>query len=212
MLIWKPRSLLKSDMIVEEIITRVKEELNPKRLKHTMGVLDYSVLLAEKHDEDCLPVKIAALYHDAYRNHKKNELIRIAKKNKMTITAEEQFNPILLHGRLAANDLRNRYPSLSRIDEISEAVQYHTSGYTFSSKIGKIVFIADSLEKNRIYPGVEDLRKLSIVDLNEAFFLILKGKVRLALEKNHIVLKETINAYNSTLINREIIHDKHLGV
>ncbi len=207
--IWKLRLLLKSDMIVEEIIKRIKQELNPKRLKHTLGVLDYSVLLAEKHNEDSLPIKIAALYHDAFRNHKKKELIQIATKNGITITAEEQFNPILLHGKLAANDLRTRYPSLSRIDEIAQAVQYHTSGYTFSSKIGKIVFIADSLEKNRIYPGVEELRKLSIVDLNSAFFLILKGKVRLALEKNHIILKETLKAYNSTLINEEIIHDKH---
>lgn len=201
--------LLKSDMIVEEIIERIKKNLNPKRLEHTMGVLDYSILLAEKHDEEILPVKIGALYHDAYRNHKKSEMIQMAKKHQLHITKEEAFNPVLLHGKLAANDLKNRYPNLLRIDEIAQAVEYHTSGYVFSSKIGKIIFIADSLEKNRIYPGVDELRKLSIEDLNTAFFLILKGKVRLALEKNHLILKESLKAYNRALINRESINDQH---
>jgi len=196
-------------MIAEEIIGRIKKTLNPKRLKHTMGVLDYSILLAEKHTEESFPVKIAALYHDAYRNHKKKELLQIAKKNNLEITSEEQFNPVLLHGKLAANDLKNRYPTLSRLDEIAQAVRYHTSGYNFASKIGKIVFIADSLEKNRIYPGVDELRKLSVEDLNSAFFLILKGKIRLALEKKHLVLKETINAYNQTIINGEINNDQY---
>jgi len=196
-------------MIVKEIMTRIKKTLNPKRLKHTMGVLDYSILLAEKYNEEIFPVKIGALFHDAYRNHKSNELLKIAKKNHLKITPEEKFNPILLHGRLAAYDLKKNYPNLSEIDKIAEAVQYHTSGYLFDSNIGKIVFIADSLEKNRIYPGVEELRKLSMEDLNAAFFLILKGKVRLALEKNQIILKETLNAYNKNLINGEKKYDQH---
>ncbi|MEA1883040.1 MAG: bis(5'-nucleosyl)-tetraphosphatase (symmetrical) YqeK [Thermotogota bacterium] len=200
---------MKSDMIVEEIIVRIKKNLNPKRLEHTMGVLDYSILLAEKHGEEILPVKIGALYHDAYRNHKNGELIEMAKKHQLHITKEEKYNPILLHGKLAANDLKKRYPTLLRIDEIAQAIEYHTSGYVFNSKIGKIIFIADSLEKNRIYPGVEELRKLSIEDLNTAFFLILKGKVRLALEKNQLILKETLKAYNRTLMNRESRNDQH---
>lgn len=198
---------MKSDMIVEEILSRIKKTLNPKRLKHTMGVLDYSILLAEKHNEEIFPVKVGALYHDAYRNHKRSELIKIAKENHLKIRPEEKFNPILLHGRLAAYDLKKTYPNLPKIDKIAEAVRYHTSGYFFSSNIGKIVFISDSLEKNRIYPGVDELRKISMEDLNTAFLLILKGKIRLALEKNQIILKETLNAYNKSLINGEKIND-----
>ncbi|MFP4461170.1 MAG: bis(5'-nucleosyl)-tetraphosphatase (symmetrical) YqeK [Thermotogota bacterium] len=194
---------MKSDIIVDEIIERIKKTLNPKRLKHTMGVLDYSILLADKHKEEHLSVQVAALYHDAYRNHTKKELIDIARKNNLKLSQEEEFNPVLLHGRLAAKDLKNRYPQLSRIDEIAQAVQYHTTGYNFPSKIGKIIFIADSLEKNRIYPGVDELRKLSIEDLDAAFFLILQGKIRLALEKNHLILKETVITYNKYLMNGE---------
>ena len=200
---------MKSDMIVEEITERIKKELSPKRLKHTMGVLDYSVLLADKHDEETDPVKIAALTHDAYRKHKKRELIHIAKDYDLKITPEEAYNPILLHGRLAALDLKKRYPKLSRLDEIVEAVQYHTSGYTFTSKIGKIVFIADSLEKNRIYPGVEELRKRSIENLDDAFFMILKGKFRFAIQKNRLVLKETVAAYNHLIMTGETDNDRH---
>ena len=198
---------MKSDMIVEQITERINKVLNPKRLKHTLGVLDYSILLAKKHEEDELPVKIAALYHDAYRNHSRNELFDIAKKNCLTITREEMYNPILLHGRLAAFDLKKKYPSLTRLDEIAEAVEFHTSGYDFGSKIGKIIFIADSLEKNRIYPGVDELRKLSIEDLDAAFFLILKGKFRFALQKERLILKETVVAYNKLIINGDAKYD-----
>jgi len=199
-------------MIVEEIVAEIKKELNPKRLKHTMGVFDYSVLLAEKHGEELQPVQIGALYHDAFRNHKKSELIQIAKKNRFQLTQEEMFNPVLLHGKLAANALRQKYPNLLRLDEIAEAVQYHTSGYPFRSKIGTIVFIADSLEKNRIYPGVEALRKLSMEDLNAAFFSIIKGKIRLALEKKQLILRETINTYNQLMIHGEKTYDQFAGI
>ena len=203
---------MKSDMIVEEITKRLKNQLNPKRLQHTMGVLDYSVLLADKHNEDQFPVKIAALYHDAFRNHKHDELLLLAKENKMQLSDEEQKNPLLLHGRLAAFDLSKRYPELSRLDEIAEAVQYHTSGYPFGSKIGKIIFVADSLEKNRLYPGIDELRKVSIKNLDAAFFMILKGKIKFALQKEHLLLKETVSAYNHILINGETIDDRHSGI
>jgi len=200
---------LKSDMIVEEITKRLKNQLNPKRLQHTMGVLDYSVLLADKHNEDQFPVIIAALYHDAFRNHKRDELLVLANKNQMQLSDQELNNPLLLHGRLAAYDLKRRYPELSRLDEIAEAIHYHTSGYQFVSKIGKIIFVADSLEKNRIYPGIDKLRKLSMNDLDAAFFMILKGKIEFALQKGHLLLKETISTYNHILINGETINDKH---
>ncbi|HRW33548.1 MAG TPA: bis(5'-nucleosyl)-tetraphosphatase (symmetrical) YqeK [Thermotogota bacterium] len=200
---------MKSDMIVKEITKRLKNQLNPKRLQHTMGVLDYSVLLADKHNEEQFQVKIAALYHDAFRNRKRDELLVLANENQMHLSDEELKNPLLLHGRLAADDLKKRYPELSRIDEIAEAVHYHTSGYQFGSKIGKIIFVADSLEKNRVYPGIDELRKLSLQDLDAAFFLVLKGKIKYALQKGHLLLKETVFAYNRILINGETINDKH---
>ncbi len=191
---------MKSDMIVEQIKEQIKDKLNPKRLRHTLGVLDYSLMLAKRHDVDSRSVTIAALYHDSYRNHTREELLRLAQENNIYISPEEEFNPVLLHGPLAASTLRHRYPDLENIDEIVDAVKYHTSGYYFKSKIGKILFIADSLENNRVYPGADELRKLSLEDLDGTFKKIIQAKLGFSLKKGQLILQETVIAYNKLII------------
>jgi len=56
---------------------------------------------------------------------------------------------------------------------------------------------------------VEELRKRSIENLDDAFFMILKGKFRFAIQKNRLVLKETVAAYNHLIMTGETDNDRH---
>lgn len=192
---------MKSDMIVEKIHDELKTLLKPKRLRHAEGVLDYSVKLAERHGVDSEAVSIAALYHDYFRNLDPEKLIEKAETYGVTISEWDRKRPVLLHGKLAAMDLKEKYPDLKYLDEIYEAVMFHTSGYPFGSDIGKILFVSDSVEVNRQFDGVEALRNLAMVDLDQTCFAILKNKIKHAMEKGTVILPETIMAYNEMIMN-----------
>ena len=45
-------------------------------------------------------------------------------------------------------------------EDILNAIRYHTSGRANMSELEKLIFLADMLEEERSYEGVETLRKL----------------------------------------------------
>jgi len=192
---------LKSAMIVEKIHDELKTLLKPKRLRHAEGVLDYSVMLAKRHGIDENSAKIAALYHDYFRNLKNDELLQKTAAFGIVPNEYEISKPILLHGKLAAADLLSKYPDIENAEAIAEAVKYHTSGYSFSSDIGKILFISDSVEVNRDFEGVERLRKMAMEDLDLTCFEIVKNKIGHSISKGNIILTETLYAYNKMIMN-----------
>ena len=59
-------------------------------------------------------------------------------------------------------------------DEVYDAIFYHTTGRANMSLAGKILYIADYIEPNRDFPGVEQLRALAFSDLRGALKLGLE--------------------------------------
>ncbi|MFN3283466.1 MAG: HD domain-containing protein, partial [Pseudothermotoga sp.] len=80
--------------------------------------------------------------------------------------------------------------------EILEAIAYHTSGKENLGDVGKIVFLSDSLEENRIYENVEFLRQMAKQDLNHALYLIVANKILYAVKRRLFVLPETVKMWN----------------
>lgn len=191
---------MKYDTIVEELRNRLQKEVSEKRLLHSEGVLDFAVRLANRYDVPEYMVKIAALAHDTFRSHSANELFVIALDMGIRPDRFESEKPKLLHGKVSAVDLKLRYPNLKNVNIIANAVRYHTSGYPFKEPVGKILFLSDSLEENRYYPGIDKLRKLAFEDLDKTFFEIVKNKIRFAVDKEGFVLPNTIKTYNSFVL------------
>ena len=57
-------------------------------------------------------------------------------------------------------------------DEVCRAIYWHTTGKPDMALMEKIVYIADYMEPNRSFPGVEELRKAVFQDLDRG---LLKG-------------------------------------
>jgi len=53
-------------------------------------------------------------------------------------------------------------------DAVVEAIRWHTSGRVGMSTLEKIIYVADYMEPNRSFPGVEELRRLAFEDLDAA--------------------------------------------
>ena len=52
-----------------------------------------------------------------------------------------------------------------------QAIRHHTTGKADMNLLEKIIYVADYMEPNRNFPGVEKLRELAFSDLDEALKL-----------------------------------------
>lgn len=180
------------------ILQRVIEHLvTSERLKHIRNCERFSLMLAKRYGVDRLACRTAALAHDMFRDLSLSQLLLLSEIYGVELNDVERKNPVLLHGKLAAIYLRKRLGIEDR--SVLNAVTYHTSGSLELDTLGKIVFLADSLEFSRAYDKVETLRKLSFRDLNTAVFEVLKNKMIYALKRNLLLLPESVKMWNSMI-------------
>jgi nicotinate-nucleotide adenylyltransferase len=59
-------------------------------------------------------------------------------------------------------------------EAVVNAIRHHTTGKADMSLLEKIIYVADYMEPNRDFPGVEDLRRLAFSDLDGALKLGLQ--------------------------------------
>lgn len=126
----------------------VKQKVKPERYKHIEGVVHMARELAHKYGADPDKAEIAAWFHDAYR---------------------EAGN--LEHGPKAAEQLQK----LFGIDDpdILDAIRYHTTGRCGMCLLEKIIYLADSLESGRDYPGVQKLRNINSDNIDEYVYILM---------------------------------------
>lgn len=180
------------EILLEELKKRVKE----KRFKHTMRMVDFSKELCKKNDFPFHSVKTAVLLHDLFRDLSEDEMLRTASEMGIKKEETEIRFPVLLHGKIASEYFLKYFGNENNAYEISEAVKYHTSGYSFSSLTGKILFVSDSLEYGRDFKGLDKLRNICFEDINRGYIEVLKNKICYAVKKGLFVLSETVKTYN----------------
>ena len=59
-------------------------------------------------------------------------------------------------------------------DAVVSAIEFHTTGRANMSLLEKIIYVADYMEPNRDFPGVERLRELAFSDIDGALKLGLE--------------------------------------
>lgn len=143
---------------IENIRKKLKERVNEKRYIHTLGVVEKAIEIGKKYGVDIQKLEIAGLLHDIAKNMNIDEMKKLCIENFSDEFDREDFEiSELLHsfvGYLVAKDEFG-----IRDNEILEAIKYHTIGKKGLSILGRIIYIADGIEKNRVYPNVEYLRE-----------------------------------------------------
>ena len=79
-------------------------------------------------------------------------------------------------------------------EEIYNAIYYHTTGKADMTLLEKIIYIADYMEPNRSFPGVEELRELAFSDLTAALKLGLEMTLEHLKEQGNEVSPESREA------------------
>ena len=184
-------------MDYQDILCWVKGLISEKRFKHTEGVVETAVRLAQAYKIDEEQARIAAVFHDAARGLAGVVLLEKCRELSIEIDEVEEAVPDLLHGKLAAGLAEQKFGIKDR--EILQAIKYHTTGYKNMSVLDKIIFIADMIEPGRDFPGVSNLRELAFANLDEAVRAGLESTIRHVLDKGLVIHPASIEARNSLL-------------
>ena len=191
---------MKDTITIEKVQRIVEGRLSPKRFAHTLGVVDMAKRLANHYGAPVEQVEVAALLHDAMKESPLQEMQSLVMKAQIPVDSEVLENGALLHGPAGA-----AYAKLElhiQDESICEAIRVHTLGSTHMSVLDKIIFLADYIEPNRDFPGVEELRTLAFTDLNAAVIRAYDGTIRHLLDQGLSIHVDTIRGRNSVLLER----------
>ena len=156
---------------MEELEPIVVSLLNPNRVKHVLGCRDTAVALAKRWGADETDAARAGILHD----------ITKAIDGPLQLTLCDAYGKLL-------DDFSKRYPRTlhaltgsmvaQRIfgenDAVVSAIEFHTTGRANMTLLEKIIYVADYMEPNRDFPGVERLRELAFSDIDAALKLGLE--------------------------------------
>ncbi len=177
----------------------LRDYISEKRYIHTLNVVKWAEILAQKHGADSAKCQTAAALHDILKQKDVKVLLQWCEEFDIITECDDRTLSALLHGPAASAFIKSEYG----IDdsEICDAVYYHTTGRAGMSLTEKIVFLADMIGEDRTYPGVQELRALALEDLDRAVFDALKNNLLHLIGRGGYIAPDTLSAYND-YINR----------
>ena len=181
----------------DEIQLRVSQWLSLKRFKHTLGVVESATHLAKLYGVDVEKARLAALLHDCAKELPLPDMQNLVKSESYDADQELLSNGNLLHG--LAGMIRAKKEFSISDDEVLEAIRVHTTGKVHMSKLDKVIFLADYIEPNRDFPGVDELRNVSELDLDKAVLLGFDNTIIHLIEQNLSIYPLTILGRNDVL-------------
>lgn len=177
-------------MNTDSIEEYIKKHFSKKRKVHTEGVRKLAVEMAEQYGADPEKAEAAALYHDMYRGTPVEELDRLIDETGLPERYKGSAN--LAHGKLAAVMMKEKFGVTDQ--DMINAVSFHTTGRAGMSQLEKVVFLADAIEPNRDYPGVDRLREIAKKDLDKACLECLRGTISYLEKQGVYIDPDTLRA------------------
>lgn len=176
-----------------QMLQTVKERLPEKRFIHVLGVVDTAIELARKFDVSESNAEIAAILHDVAKFSDRDWM--------KSIIVSEKLDPLLLeyhselwHAPVGAYLAETEFGVEDK--DILNAIRYHTTGREHMSDLEKVVYIADLIEPNRKFSGVEELRQLKEQGLDVMMEASVKHSIEFLVSKNQPVFPDSLKCYN----------------
>ena len=165
--------------------------LKPGRIPHVLGCRDAAVELAKLWGADVTDAARAALLHDVTKALDGPLQLTLCQQYDIMLDDFSLQNPKTLHaltGSLVARRIFGENPA------VVAAIRSHTTGKPAMNVLEKIIYVADYMEPNRDFPGVEKLRKLAYTDLDAALRLGLEMTLDLLKQQGREISPESQQA------------------
>ena len=184
---------------LEEVTLRL---LNPNRVNHVLGCRDTSVDLAKHWGADVTDAARAGILHDITKALDGPLQLTLCREYGTMLDEFGYKYPKTLHaltGSLVADRI------FGESEAVVSAICHHTTGKADMNLLEKIIYVADYMEPNRNFPGVEKLRELAFSDMDGA----LKLGLEITLEHLHNLGDEVSPASRAALefLNRNNISE-----
>ena len=156
---------------MEQLEQVVLSLLNPNRIRHVLGCRDTAVALAKRWGADETDAARAGILHDITKALDGPLQLTLCEAYGKMLTDFSRKYPKTLHaltGSLVAERIFGENP------QVVSAICHHTTGKAGMNLLETIIYVADYMEPNRDFPGVERLRELAYSDIQAALKLGLE--------------------------------------
>ena len=153
---------------LEAVVIRL---LNPNRVRHVLGCRDTAMELAKKWGVDETDAARAGILHDITKALDGPLQLTLCRAYGKMLDDFSRKYPKTLHaltGSLVADRI------FGENEAVVSAIESHTTGKADMNLLETIIYVADYMEPNRDFPGVEKLRELAFTDLRGALKLGLE--------------------------------------
>ncbi len=187
-----------SDQFYSERAKELKDRVSEKRLAHIEGVAKCAAMLAQVYGIDERKARLAGLLHDwdkGYRNNAMRERVCDLGLDSSLDPWVVANLPEVLHGPTAAAALSRSFPEIP--PDVIHAIWVHTVACKDMSDLDKIIYVADAIEPNRNYDGVDAIRaEVGKVQLDDLYRDVYKHWLSVLLEKEVVMHPDTIDIWN----------------
>ena len=176
---------------MEELEKTVISLLKPDRVAHVLGCRDTSADLARIWGADETDAARAGMLHDITKALDGPLQLDLCRAYDVPLDTFSQANPKTLHaltGSLVAERIFGENAA------VVAAIRSHTTGKANMNTLEKIIYVADYMEPNRDFPGVEELRRLAYTDLDRALKMGLEMTLAMLKEQGREVSPESQQA------------------
>ena len=186
----------------DELTRRIQDRVGslPSGLQdHIYRVRDIASALAPCHGIDPELASLGMLAHDVARAMSGQELIGHATRMGLPVGGVENRLPVLLHGPVGAELLKKEEGLSDR--SLYQAVYWHTTAHPSLDSLGKLVFLADKLDPQKLnrYPYQPYLRQLASEDLDQAILEFLTQETLALTSRGNLVHPAMVEARNALL-------------
>lgn len=162
-----------------------------KRIPHAIGCSEIAIDLAKHYGANEEDAARAGILHDITKALGPREQLRLCEKYAIMTDEYGGEQTKLLHGKTAAAAAKHIF---GENDAVCSAVSWHTTGRAGMNLLEKIIYIADYIEPNRDFDGVEKLRSLAYADIDAAVLLGIQMTIGLLMQNNRPLNRHSVEA------------------
>ena len=176
---------------MEELEKVVTSLVNPNRVAHILGCRDTAIALAKRWGADETDAGRAGLLHDITKALDGPLQLTLCREYGVALDAFSQENPKTLHAHTGALVAERIFGENAAV---VNAIHSHTTGKAGMNVLEKIIYVADYMEPNRNFPGVEELREAAFSDIDRAMEMGLEMTLAVLIQEGKTIAKDSAEA------------------
>ncbi len=180
--------------IILEVERWLKERMDENLFFHSKSTAELAVEIARKNNADEEKVQLAALIHDCAKTYSPKDQMDFVKVFNIQLDEIEKNNASLIHALISAEIFEKKFGNVH--SSVKSAVKLHTTGDANMGLLDKIIYVADSLESSRHYPGLIQIREKLRFDLDYTLYLVIQRKLQHTMEKRCQIHPRALKAWN----------------